>query len=163
MDGWTQQMGYPLIVFDQQNDTNIYTIKQERYYQAVSVSNFSSLYNTKYTHTFLFMYITKCLLRYQFRRRETLIFYKSKTFEYYVILAIRIYKHFYNLSLFKEKTFLQSIFYSWNMILLLFFWRNLLTFTRIWESLTMVTNNYHKSVWRMFWCLLFVKNSETCA
>ncbi len=38
MDGWTQQMGYPLIVFDQENDTNIYTIRQERYYQAISVS-----------------------------------------------------------------------------------------------------------------------------
>ena len=62
MDGWTQQMGYPLIVFDQQNDTNIYTIKQERYYQAVSVSNFSSLYNTKYTLTFLFMYLHKKML-----------------------------------------------------------------------------------------------------
>lgn len=38
MDGWTNQMGYPLIVFDQQNDTNIYTIRQERYFQAISVS-----------------------------------------------------------------------------------------------------------------------------
>ena len=37
MDGWTLQMGYPLIVFDQQNDTNIYTIRQERYFQASSV------------------------------------------------------------------------------------------------------------------------------
>ena len=67
MDGWTQQMGYPLIVFDQQNDTNIYTIKQERYYQAVSVSNMyfvtniSSLYNTEYKDPFFFIYIRKYL------------------------------------------------------------------------------------------------------
>ena len=40
MDGWTLQMGYPLIVFDQQNDTNIYTIRQERYFQAISVRQF---------------------------------------------------------------------------------------------------------------------------
>ena len=39
MDGWTLQMGYPLIVFDQQNDTNIYSVRQERYYQAINVSN----------------------------------------------------------------------------------------------------------------------------
>ena len=44
MDGWTLQMGYPLIVFDQQNDTNIYTIRQERYFQAVNVSSTSSIY-----------------------------------------------------------------------------------------------------------------------
>ena len=43
MDGWTLQMGYPLIVFDQQNDTNIYTIRQERYFQAVNVSTQSTL------------------------------------------------------------------------------------------------------------------------
>ena len=43
MDGWTLQMGYPLIVFDQQNDTNIYTIRQERYFQAVNVSFTSSI------------------------------------------------------------------------------------------------------------------------
>ena len=43
MDGWTMQMGYPLIVFEQQNDTNIYTIKQERYYQAISVSNIKTI------------------------------------------------------------------------------------------------------------------------
>ncbi len=38
MDGWTLQMGYPMVVFDQQNDTNIYTIRQEKYFKAMSVS-----------------------------------------------------------------------------------------------------------------------------
>ena len=46
MDGWTLQMGYPLIVFDQQNDTNIYTIRQERYFQAISV-RFISMRSSK--------------------------------------------------------------------------------------------------------------------
>ena len=39
-------MGYPLIVFDQQNDTNIYTIRQERYFQAISV-RFISMRSSK--------------------------------------------------------------------------------------------------------------------
>lgn len=30
MDTWTLQMGYPIIMFDQHNDSNIYTIKQTR-------------------------------------------------------------------------------------------------------------------------------------
>ena len=38
MDTWTLQMGYPLISFVQQNDTNIYQIKQERFYKAMNVS-----------------------------------------------------------------------------------------------------------------------------
>ena len=37
MDTWTLQMGYPLITFEQQNDTNIYRIKQQRFLKAMSV------------------------------------------------------------------------------------------------------------------------------
>lgn len=37
MDTWTLQMGYPLITFDQQNDTNIYTIRQERFLKSMHV------------------------------------------------------------------------------------------------------------------------------
>ena len=37
MDTWTLQMGYPLVSFVQQNDTNIYTIKQERFLKAMKV------------------------------------------------------------------------------------------------------------------------------
>lgn len=38
MDSWTLQMGYPIIIFEQQNSTNIYTIKQERFLKAFNVS-----------------------------------------------------------------------------------------------------------------------------
>lgn len=39
MDTWTLQMGYPIIIFDQQNATNIYTIRQERFLKSLNVSN----------------------------------------------------------------------------------------------------------------------------
>ncbi|XP_059093631.1 endoplasmic reticulum aminopeptidase 1-like isoform X1 [Tigriopus californicus] len=39
MDTWTLQMGYPLITFDQQNDTNIYTIRQERFLKSMNVND----------------------------------------------------------------------------------------------------------------------------
>lgn len=38
MDTWTLQMGYPIINFIQQNDTNIYSIEQQRFYSAMTVS-----------------------------------------------------------------------------------------------------------------------------
>lgn len=41
MDTWTLQMGYPLVVFDQLNDTNIYTIRQERFYKAMNINDSS--------------------------------------------------------------------------------------------------------------------------
>ncbi len=37
MDTWTLQMGYPIIVFEQQNATNIYTIRQEKFLKATNV------------------------------------------------------------------------------------------------------------------------------
>ena len=37
MDTWTLQMGYPLVTFEQQNDTNIYVIRQERFLKAMNV------------------------------------------------------------------------------------------------------------------------------
>lgn len=39
MDTWTLQMGYPIVNFDQNNETNIYTIRQERFFKAASVTN----------------------------------------------------------------------------------------------------------------------------
>eukprot|EP00095_Tigriopus_kingsejongensis_P000725 snap_masked-scaffold338_size202645-processed-gene-1.10 protein:Tk00725 transcript:snap_masked-scaffold338_size202645-processed-gene-1.10-mRNA-1 annotation:"endoplasmic reticulum aminopeptidase 1" len=39
MDTWTLQMGYPLISFEQQNDTNIYTIRQERFLISMNVND----------------------------------------------------------------------------------------------------------------------------
>ena len=38
MDTWTLQMGYPIIIFEQQNATNIYTIRQEKFFKASNVS-----------------------------------------------------------------------------------------------------------------------------
>ena len=37
MDTWTLQTGYPIVTFTQQNDTNIYTIDQERFLAAYKV------------------------------------------------------------------------------------------------------------------------------
>ena len=37
MGTWTLQMGYPLVTFEQQNDTNIYVIRQERFLKAMNV------------------------------------------------------------------------------------------------------------------------------
>ena len=39
MDTWTLQMGYPIVSFDQHNDSNIYTIRQERFFRAANVVN----------------------------------------------------------------------------------------------------------------------------
>lgn len=38
MDTWTLQTGYPLVTFTQQNDSNIYTIHQQRFFSAMFVS-----------------------------------------------------------------------------------------------------------------------------
>ncbi len=43
MDSWTLNMGYPIVIFEQQNTTNIYTISQERFLKASNVR--ISLYN----------------------------------------------------------------------------------------------------------------------
>ena len=37
MDTWTLQTGYPIVTFSQQNDTNIYTIDQQRFLSAYKV------------------------------------------------------------------------------------------------------------------------------
>ena len=37
MDTWTLQTGYPIVTFTQQNDTNIYTIDQQRFLSAYKV------------------------------------------------------------------------------------------------------------------------------
>lgn len=37
MDSWTLNMGYPIVIFEQQNATNIYTISQERFLKASNV------------------------------------------------------------------------------------------------------------------------------
>ena len=37
MDSWTLQMGYPIIIFEQQNATNIYTIRQEKFHKSMNV------------------------------------------------------------------------------------------------------------------------------
>ena len=37
MDTWTLQTGYPIVTFNQQNDTNIYTIDQQRFLSAYKV------------------------------------------------------------------------------------------------------------------------------
>ena len=37
MDTWTLQTGYPIVTFNQQNDTNIYTINQQRFLSAYKV------------------------------------------------------------------------------------------------------------------------------
>lgn len=39
MDTWTLQTGYPVVTFTQQNDTNIYTIDQQRFLAGQKVSN----------------------------------------------------------------------------------------------------------------------------
>ena len=37
MDTWTLQTGYPIVTFVQQNETNIYTIEQQRFLSAYKV------------------------------------------------------------------------------------------------------------------------------
>jgi aminopeptidase N len=51
MDTWTLQMGYPIVTFDQHNDTNIYTIRQERFFRAASVVNVSEIDERKEEQT----------------------------------------------------------------------------------------------------------------
>ena len=41
MDTWTLQTGYPIVTFTQQNDTNIYTIDQQRFLSAYKVRIFN--------------------------------------------------------------------------------------------------------------------------
>ena len=41
MDTWTLQTGYPIVTFTQQNDTNIYTIEQQRFLSAYKVRMFN--------------------------------------------------------------------------------------------------------------------------
>ena len=48
MDTWTLQTGYPIVTFTQQNDTNIYTIDQERFlsaYKVHIVTRYQTFYN----------------------------------------------------------------------------------------------------------------------
>ena len=50
MDSWTLQMGYPIIIFDQQNATYIYTIRQEKFLKATNVrTTFNSFINIEYS------------------------------------------------------------------------------------------------------------------
>ena len=44
MDSWTLQMGYPIIIFEQQNATNIYTIRQEKFLKATNVRTTITFY-----------------------------------------------------------------------------------------------------------------------
>ena len=44
MDTWTLQTGYPIVTFSQQNDTNIYTIDQQRFLSAYKVFYFKMSY-----------------------------------------------------------------------------------------------------------------------
>ena len=44
MDTWTLQTGYPIVTFSQQNDTNIYTIDQQRFLSAYKVFYFKISY-----------------------------------------------------------------------------------------------------------------------
>nr|XP_040569452.1 endoplasmic reticulum aminopeptidase 1-like isoform X3 [Lepeophtheirus salmonis] len=39
MDTWTLQMGYPIVTFEQQNRSNIYTIKQSRFIKALALND----------------------------------------------------------------------------------------------------------------------------
>ena len=39
MDTWTLQTGYPIVTFTQQNNTNIYSIDQQRFLSAYKVCN----------------------------------------------------------------------------------------------------------------------------